>query len=192
MKFNRWDIVKSKVWDNKAEAVVDLQLWQSVYITPRGKMSLSYPERYIINESNLIVKRDNRYKLTYEKIENDYYQMHWDVIRIAQPMDINWFQEWDILSLDEWIVSWWWLTWSTRQFKFVEYINGKAVFKHNGNLYEINQDDLNQSKKQLEIIVNNLYWLSLDDVDIIDEVKEVKLDTKPVEVPLDFNTQEDE
>ena len=193
MKFKHWDVVKPKNWDNKAEALVDLQIWQSVYVTPRGKMSLAYPERYVINESHLLLKQNDKYKLTYKDIEKDYFNMFGEKINLNNTLDINELTPWDILSLDLWILDWCWPDWNIRQYMFKEYVNWKAIFESELRLYEITQDDLDKVKNQIDSIIARVYWLSASDIEICDEEskdEEQQINSTPREMPLDFNQEE--
>jgi hypothetical protein len=65
------------------EAVVDIVRKDFIYITPRGKLSLKHPERILVKKENLLLKQNNIYEISTQKIQQDAK----DLLNIV--MDIN-------------------------------------------------------------------------------------------------------
>lgn len=159
MILKQWDIVKSIEQSNKSEALVDLVIWGTVYITPRWKMSLSYPERYLISKNKLIKceKNTGKYIFTKEQIAKDWYALTWEIIYKFNDVQLDTLQTWDIIKFN----------WTT--LLFIEFVDWVWVFNKGGYAYSLDQDELNTLTHNDRAIVHKLYWEDINNYEIIDE-----------------------
>ena len=172
MSFKRGDIVTPKNNHNFSEAVVDLVLWDQVYLTPRGKMSLSHPERIIINSNQLLPKRNDKYSVTTKQIEEDYYEFFWRHIDLNSLKDINDFKEWDVV-----VINW-------DPYKFQQYYDWHAMFVCYNTVYELKQEDLNKEIDSMDELLKKIYWYWLDKISVSDKEPEQESITTPEQIPL--------
>ena len=176
MQFKQRDIVRPANNENKSEAIVDLVIGANVYITPRWRMSLSYPERYVINKNKLIKvdKTNNKTQITKSQIVKDWYVLTWDIINEFESKTIDDLKEWDTLRRN------------AHTYIFKEVMDWYAVFIDNWVAYRMTQEDINSFWFNIDSIIEELYWITKWTYELIDEEKENKEEqiTTPKEVAL--------
>ncbi len=176
MQFKQWDIVRPANNENKSEAIVDLVIGASVYITPRWRMSLAYPERYVIHKDKLIRvdKTNNKVQITKAQIVKDWYVLTWDIVNEFESKTIDDLKEWDTLRRN------------SHTYIFKEVMDWYAVFIDNWVAYRMTQEDINSFWFNIDSIIEELYWITRWTYELIDEEKENKEEqiTTPKEVAL--------